>query len=344
MRPWIGRRASRPRRTPASVACTRARRAASICWRPAAQHRLAGRALAEHLRSPSACGPARERRPRRTAAPRGPDVAGAGEGRRRRPGEPRARRRRVLVVGDPEGLVLGHLVGRRSAPRTCPAGARSTASRSSRPSGMRPLHQASPLRGADHHLVAGPAQPVSRKARRPAARPRSVPARCRGRRQDGEGAAARRARAGSFVATRAGAPRLVLVGLGAQVLGEGLEAHDLHGPSVLGHDEVVLREAGDGPALLVEDDRVHGDELDLGGEDGDLAAGAWGTGGAGQPARRQRSRMASRRSGLTHSGVHDFRLARAAAGHQSRASKSTSPPKKKRPGPEGPGRQEERSA
>ena len=141
-----------------------------------------------------------------------------------------------------------------------------TASRSSRPSGMRALHQALPL------VVATVTRSPSRAkrstncltvawARRRPPRPRDGdvvdddregpagvprgPARCWPR--------AEAAASGSV----SGAPDH-----------EGLEAHDLPRPSVLLHDEVVPRQPARRLAVLVEHDGVHRDHLHRGRERG----------------------------------------------------------------------------
>ena len=101
--------------------------------------------------------------------------------------------------------------------------------------------------------------------------------------------------------------RRIRRGLLRRARDEGLEARDLARPPVLLHDEVVARQAGDRPAVAVEDDRVHGDELDAGAgrSAGLLAGGACARavpGGAAEETREQeeaarRDRASRRRVG-----------------------------------------------
>ena len=143
--------------------------------RTAAHHRLAGGALADHLpfiALAHALAHAARARRQRVGAARGPPGAA------RRLCRPALfERRRVLVVGDPEGLVLGHLVGRGSAPRTCRGRARR------RPAGPR----APPgcARSTRRRRSSCPRSPHPRHARRSrgtpgpsGVRPRSAPAPC----------------------------------------------------------------------------------------------------------------------------------------------------------------------
>ena len=79
-----------------------------------------------------------------------------------------------------------------------------------------------------------------------------------------------------------------------------LEGVDRPGLAVDGEDEVVGGEAGDGPAVLVHDDRVDRDEIDAGAEHGLLRVSGQGhddegDGEGGQPHGDQRATLPPRR-------------------------------------------------
>ena len=139
----------------------------------------------------------------------------------------------------------------------------SSATSSSRPASMRVLHQAPPPEAT--RLTRSPSRTPVLRNWATAALARWPPARVRW--MSSKRITNERPASGLAVEVRGHvrAGRRLLAGDGREL--HGLEVGDRLGIVVFGDHEVALGEAGDGHALLVRDDHVHGDDFHL----------AWGT-------------------------------------------------------------------